>query len=692
MSSSDELSPVPQRLLEGRKAAEAAPSVTLAPATAVAPCNPLVNDDCSPPPPGIVKGKSGRVDDSDDDRSPPPRSLIQRLASSVAKKAVSDAGATSEAATSSTRRPAVYNTPVGDACSRSNTANAQAHSKRSSFAAPRWSSLSRKAHLRHQTGDTVASPVVNSSMYTCDDCDDDHPSLSGKTTGWSLLDNESEKTKMSKASIKNCLSFVCGDKRCPKHNCLSQVDELDVKKFRSDFNSQLSDGSGREQILVKELARAKIDAKPYFALIRVPAEDSERPGVDKMVPLCVAGYACAVAAVGFSTFKRARSNAKLSEDSRSSRAVDSQVVRAAKKVSAVRDVTRLLHSYVRELCTKMEHNPVPGAQREIEYSCDKDTWQNRCVACNNHFKAHNVDVGVVTRHQLTRAWRSMKHIVEKSQCSHAQCDLCAMLASESAALSGKTSPDDVRDRADLAEKKNDHKLFVAVERTELDDAGYAAIFYPDTTWTIIADAATQRNFELIRLRGRVPKELDNRANWRSKLFGTYAYGDGLRLMFVHESVATGANLCIHAVYCTLMEMVKKGRPLPCLIHLQLDNTTSENKNVHMIRFAGWLVANGWCKQVCNDTGVAQLVDISQPMITGAAVLPSEGSHSRHHRSSVWNRDKGRQRQDRPHNSSLVQRRHRCSQEVKEVHVSGYQKRPSYMGLEELSLSARNSIN
>jgi len=47
----------------------------------------------------------------------------------------------------------------------------------------------------------------------------------------------------------------------------------------------------------------------------------------------------------------------------------------------------------------------------------------------------------------------------------------------------------------------------------------------------------------------------------------------------------------------MLNMVFEGRPLPEEIHLQLDNTTSENKTLVMFLFAGWLVENKWCTRV-----------------------------------------------------------------------------------------------
>ena len=115
--------------------------------------------------------------------------------------------------------------------------------------------------------------------------------------------------------------------------------------------------------------------------------------------------------------------------------------------------------------------------------------------------------------------------------------------------------------------------------------------------TFIADGATQRNFMLPKLRKRPPKELATKELFCSKLYGVFLYGYGMSCYVVHESVGGGANLNCTCTYLTLIDALKSGRPIPEEIHLQLDNTTGENKCVTVICFAGWLVKMGFCRRV-----------------------------------------------------------------------------------------------
>ena len=143
----------------------------------------------------------------------------------------------------------------------------------------------------------------------------------------------------------------------------------------------------------------------------------------------------------------------------------------------------------------------------------------------------------------------------------------------------------------------EHKAFVAMERAELDDAGYRSLLYPMMLWTLIADGATQRNFVLPKLRQRWPKELARSTFFASKLYGVYLYGYGVNCYVVHESVGGGANLACTCIYLTLLDALEAGRPPPEELQFNLDNTTSENKCVTMFMFAGWLVLMGYVKRI-----------------------------------------------------------------------------------------------
>ena len=140
-------------------------------------------------------------------------------------------------------------------------------------------------------------------------------------------------------------------------------------------------------------------------------------------------------------------------------------------------------------------------------------------------------------------------------------------------------------------------LHQATERTDFDDACHYSVFYPEQFWTIAVDAATQSNFVIPKFPGRKPKSCSTQHLWGVKLFGAYGYGYGLRIHAVPDYVEKGAELTITVIHELLMEMVKSGRRRPACLHIQLDNTSGENKNTLVFVYATYLVESGFFKSV-----------------------------------------------------------------------------------------------
>jgi len=78
---------------------------------------------------------------------------------------------------------------------------------------------------------------------------------------------------------------------------------------------------------------------------------------------------------------------------------------------------------------------------------------------------------------------------------------------------------------------------------------------------------------------------------------TYAPGYGFTPFLVHDSMYAGANLLSAVDRSTLGAMQARFGFLPAELHLQLDNTSSENKNEAMVVMAAWLVQMGYFKRV-----------------------------------------------------------------------------------------------
>ena len=184
----------------------------------------------------------------------------------------------------------------------------------------------------------------------------------------------------------------------------------------------------------------------------------------------------------------------------------------------------MMKSYVRELCRTFEHNPVPGAQRTIEYHSPRETWQFRWDQCAAHLKSKGYLLRTGSKSTLRTAWKSQASIVNRTMLTHAKCDTCSLMASKHASLIGKTDPKSTDIRTELKKAKIAHQNFCAAERDVLDDAGHRAIMHRSEQWTFIADGATQRNFQLPKHNGRTPKSLHQKDLFCSKLYGVFGFG------------------------------------------------------------------------------------------------------------------------------------------------------------------------
>ena len=81
-----------------------------------------------------------------------------------------------------------------------------------------------------------------------------------------------------------------------------------------------------------------------------------------------------------------------------------------------------------------------------------------------------------------------------------------------------------------------------------------SVVEPHRIWVIMADAATQKNFELPRLQHNRCKDLQNVPWYGMKLMATYAPGFGFSPYLVHDSMFSGANVLWSVVWLTLCSM------------------------------------------------------------------------------------------------------------------------------------------
>jgi hypothetical protein len=256
----------------------------------------------------------------------------------------------------------------------------------------------------------------------------------------------------------------------------------------------------------------------------------------------------------------------------------------------------MLRSYVQGLLDKHEAVPAPGAHQPGRMThITKATWKSKWDAVLVYFKDAPRVPGSVS--MLKKAWAMEERLKEKKACSHSKCNICSQIDKNMDAVCGVQGDVARTARENNQRAQREHEEMHLSARTELDNAGLRAFVEPRAMWTILADAATQRNFMLPKFQFRVPKKLANRPFWSYKLMATYAYGYGFTPFLVHSSQTMGANLTWTVIWLTLTAMRKHYGYWPDVLHLTVDNTTGENKNETLLYMCAWLVASGRFKQV-----------------------------------------------------------------------------------------------
>ena len=297
---------------------------------------------------------------------------------------------------------------------------------------------------------------------------------------------------LDRPSMLNALAFKCRSSECPDGQCSRKLDELNVFHLRQKWSVDCAafgyDGSCKEP-LFKSMESFYDRHRKKF---RKPSvRITSRSGLQKDVDLCIATWAICVANAGWSTFEKARADVTQNRELKSAAAPkdSTKLLLPAKRLQMAIDDAgaadeascssgktatffRLVKSYVKELATTLEHAPVPGAQRRtIEYVAPRETWEKRAEDCEKHFADHGHHV-VVDRRLLKKAWQSLGSLVDKTMKAHAKCDACAYFDAQLASLVGRPDEDAVELRKALRTASRVHRQLMAVERAELDDAGY----------------------------------------------------------------------------------------------------------------------------------------------------------------------------------------------------------------------------
>ena len=387
-------------------------------------------------------------------------------------------------------------------------------------------------------------------------------------------------------SVRAVLNYNCLSPRCSKGNCCAQLLELDVFEVRQRFNNGSLLASASDAAKLKKVVDDARDerAKGGYGTVKL----NLRNGVP--VDVCLPAFALIAGYTG-----RALKTA-LASDSISVCAAEPVLTSREREVEAVSMVRSYIHNV---LVAAHEQQPVAslGSATGKETVLNKQVWDQKIKNMAIWFKERNKEPPNVSPKQFKKLWKEETQLKERKASSHSKCNVCANIDRLFAKLQGWCTGESVKQRKGLFAARALHEKNHLGERSEMDYACLRAITSPMTIWVIMADAATQRNFELPRLLKRRAKELNNIPFFGLKLMATYAPGYGFTPFLVQDASKTGANLMWTVVWLTITAMQAHYGYLPDELHLQLDNTSGENKNETMLLIAAWLQSIGYFKRV-----------------------------------------------------------------------------------------------
>jgi len=415
-------------------------------------------------------------------------------------------------------------------------------------------------------------------------------------------DSSGTKDPMQHAAMEAARHFVCLGPGCQNGQCGLQLGALDVNRLRETLAPKTKCGGSDTDILRNIIAQHRdVLAPGAHRRVLVPVGGS---GSECKVDVCMPAFAVLGGYTG-GTYKKIRQQA-------ADRAVPGrELVPAgsgalASKRERETEVISMTRAYIDGvLASQHEMQPVAslGSTTGQQTAINKQSWPKRYEDMDRYFVSCGTPPERIPHPDMRdfkRLWRESKRIKDKQMSTHSKCTVCSNICSRKLRLAHLNWNSE---RAKAERKATEvlrarHADFHLGERTEMDMACLRSIVGPESIWVIMVDSATERNFQLPRIKGRSgSKELSMRPFWGFKLIASYAPNYGFCPFIVHNSSSAGANLMLTVTWVTLCRMRSHFGYLPSELHLQLDNTSAENKNSTVVAFAAWLVARGYVKRV-----------------------------------------------------------------------------------------------
>ena len=204
-------------------------------------------------------------------------------------------------------------------------------------------------------------------------------------------------TLLERPSLLNALAFKCKGMHCERGQCSLKLAEINVFESRQRWSAALvtggyaASGSNRDPVLNTLVSHYDVKTQA-FKNIEIDVQNNR--GISEKVGLCVSTWAVVIANVGKGTMTKLRADAKKAAcNPGSTSALQARLPlfdQCSKGLQQVHEKLSLLRSYVRDLCKTLEHNPVPGACRTVEYLVPRETWETRCQECEAHFAGRGV--------------------------------------------------------------------------------------------------------------------------------------------------------------------------------------------------------------------------------------------------------------------------------------------------------------
>lgn len=379
-------------------------------------------------------------------------------------------------------------------------------------------------------------------------------------------------------SVPNLQAALAYDKCCSRC-CLTRVAaEMEpngitaLYAHRQQFRQSVSrlGGRGGDRDATRDMLAAHYDVR---------SRKFQHTFVIAGVSGCCVVSAAIAASVSEATYARARGDV--------TKARPRHAGRSASRKDCMSSARRTLDAWVRTQRAGMEGDKICGNKWYSEKVTGRQLWERYLRDMN---MVQQPSVG--NPQLLYTVWKSHTEIHQVAPTGHDICDQCESIRVQKEALAGLTDTRSQALVAELEQRAKLHRQFHLTERDYYDDASFTALKMPWRCTCLTIDAPTKSQFDIpsqaTGKRDNV-KGLDARLRWATKLEAVIDSGLGMHVYGARAALGGGGNLMCTSVMLALMKRVEMGRPLGLTLHLQLDNTTGENKNNTVIALCALLV-------------------------------------------------------------------------------------------------------